>query len=522
MSSINLIYSFRVRLLLVLATLLIATLGVQYYLNRRADQKQATLNLHAQEESARIIAEQEQALAAAFRLGVMSISKNDSLIELRDRSNQPLLEEQAGRVTNILVVDSMGHVIDSLNPRYTPIKQPDGSLQYFNLHDVPLPRLINPGLQADDGDVRQFAQASATMFPPEMRAGAPRAFSFPVDTTDGRFYVIIALGTASAPSGQLNRASLRPLVYTVGIFLGATLITAFLVWRFTQPIKDLSEAARRVAAGDFAFRVPAERRDEMGELASGFNEMIAKLDRSRIIEAKLNQVERSAVVGRLASAIAHEIRNPLNYINLTLDHLRTALAPEESKKRATFERLAVQLKAEVTRINTRISEFLNYTRPAKLDLRPLDLRAQAEDALHLVEVQAAENGIQTHIEQKGTVPPVIGDAESLRSVLTNLFINGLQAMDGGRGQLSVTISAEDSGRRARVDVTDTGRGIAPEHLSQLFEPYFSTKETGTGLGLAIVKKAIDDHGGTIQVQSKLNAGTTFTITLPTKQNGEKK
>jgi signal transduction histidine kinase len=117
---------------------------------------------------------------------------------------------------------------------------------------------------------------------------------------------------------------------------------------------------------------------------------------------------------------------------------------------------------------------------------------------------------------------VIGDAESLRSVLTNLFINGLQAMDGGRGQLSVTISAEDSGRRARVDVTDTGRGIAPEHLSQLFEPYFSTKETGTGLGLAIVKKAIDDHGGTIQVQSKLNAGTTFTITLPTKQNGEKK
>ncbi|HEV7843699.1 MAG TPA: ATP-binding protein, partial [Pyrinomonadaceae bacterium] len=296
----------------------------------------------------------------------------------------------------------------------------------------------------------------------------------------------------------------------------ATFAVAILVWRFTRPITDLSNAARRVAAGDFDFRVPAaDRSDEMGQLAARFNEMIGRLGHMRELEGRLHQAEQSAVVGRLASAIAHEIRNPLNYINLTLDHLRTAFAPEDQKKRETFERLAQQLKVEVARINTRISEFLNYSRPAALELRPLDLRAEAEDALRMVEVKAAESGIQTRVEQSGEVPLVMGDEEALRSIFTNLIINGMQAIDGEGGNLIVKIAAENSGHNARIEIADTGRGIAPEDISKVFEPYFSTKETGTGLGLAIVKKAVDDHGGTISVRSKQDAGTTFTITLPT-------
>jgi signal transduction histidine kinase len=90
-------------------------------------------------------------------------------------------------------------------------------------------------------------------------------------------------------------------------------------------------------------------------------------------------------------------------------------------------------------------------------------------------------------------------------------------MDGSGGKLSVVLSSEDEGRRARIDVTDSGRGIAPEDISKVFEPYYSTKETGTGLGLAIVKKTVDDHHGTISVKSKVGEGTTFTITLPTNQ-----
>lgn len=505
MRALKLFSSFRMRLLLVLAVLLILTLGVQYY-----------LNLLAGRRNSRVVAEQEQALAAGVELGVKAITSGDYLITLREQARQPLLDEQAGRVTNILVVDNKGQVRDSLDPDYNPEKV-NGVLQYKQLRDVPLPPLINAGQLADDNPI--LPQTSSP--PTQYRSGAPRAFPFPVETTDGRWYVIVALGRANMPSSLLNRQAARPLLYTLAVLLVTTFFTAVLVWRFTRPIKDLSNAARRVAAGQFDSHVQgSDRSDEMGQLVTVFNEMIGKLGRTRELEAQLHQAEQSAVVGRLASAIAHEIRNPLNYINLTLDHVRTALAPEDPQKRATFNRLADQLKAEVARINTRISEFLNYTRPSKLELRAVDLRAAAEDALRMVEVQAEESNIKVSIEVSGDVPPVMADAESLRSVFTNLLINGLQAIDGEGGELSIRLSAEQMGHAAHIEITDTGQGIAPDNISLVFEPYFSTKETGTGLGLAIVKKAIDDHGGTISVKSKQGSGTTFIITLPTERKDE--
>jgi signal transduction histidine kinase len=505
---VQFINSFRVRLLLVLAALLIAMLGVQYY-----------LNVLAERNNARVVAEQEQALAAGVEIGVKSISTPDRLIELRDNANQPLLNEGAGRVTNILTVDSEWQIQDSLDPAYLPKENADGTYQYFHLRDATtLPPLVNAGqLVVDPAQLPPSARNAA-----QTRAGAPRAFPFPVDTVRGRWYVFVALGRAKATVGMWNRQAARPLLYTLAVLLVAISFAALLVWRFTRPIEELSAAARRVAAGDFDFHVPAaERSDEMGQLARVFNEMINRLARTRELEAQLHQAEQSAVVGRLASAIAHEIRNPLNYINLTLDHLRSSLAPEDPKKRETFERLASQLKTEVGRINRHISDFLNYSRPARLELRPLDLRAEIEDALRLVEVQASESNIKMELKSAGEIPPALGDAESLRSVFTNLFLNAVQAINGdGGGQLTITLAAEEANQRARVDITDTGPGIPPEHISKVFEPYFSTKETGTGLGLAIVKKAIDDHGGTITVISKQGTGTTFTITLPTERKDE--
>src|SRR2546428_4661491 len=109
----------------------------------------------------------------------------------------------------------------------------------------------------------------------------------------------------------------------------------------------------------------------MGELTTLFNEMTTKLGRAHELEAQLHETEKAAVVGRLGSAIAHEIRNPLNYINLTLDHLRLRYAPDDPEKRASFEKLTNQIKSEVARINQQISDFLNYSRPAKADLRPV-------------------------------------------------------------------------------------------------------------------------------------------------------
>ena len=148
-------------------------------------------------------------------------------------------------------------------------------------------------------------------------------------------------------------------------------------------------------------------------------------------------------------------------------------------------------------------------------MRPLDLRATLEDALRIVEAQAADGGIEIAFEPTGDVRRIIGDAESLRSLFTNLIINAVQAIeiDHRGGRLTVTLAREGADR-VRVGVSDTGAGIPAENLPQIFEPYFSTKETGTGLGLAIAKKAADDHGGTITAESKPGTGTTFTVTLP--------
>ena len=336
------------------------------------------------------------------------------------------------------------------------------------------------------------------------------AHAIPIETSKGRWYVIVILKTDKK---EIFQKASQPLIYTLLILLFSTATTFFLVWQFTRPIANLSEAARRVAAGDLSFRVKdAERTDEVGQLALQFNEMTAELEKSRHLEAQLQQAEKSAVVGRLASAIAHEIRNPLNYINLTLDHLRVKFAPSEDGKRADFEKLTVQLKTEVGRINNQVSDFLRYSRPLKLNLQPISARSVVEDSLRIIEPQAAEQNIKIDFIEEENVPRVLGDAEVLHSVFNNLLINAVQAMEKSGGTLDINISATEN--FVKIEVIDRGVGISEENLDKIFEPYFSTKETGTGLGLAIVKKNIDDHNGLIDVESKLGEETKFTVKLP--------
>jgi signal transduction histidine kinase len=250
----------------------------------------------------------------------------------------------------------------------------------------------------------------------------------------------------------------------------------------------------------------------MGTLASRFNEMTRELEKKSEIEAKLKEAEKSAVVGRLGSAIAHEIRNPLNYINLTLDHLRVKFAPETDGKRTDFEKLTAQLKAEVARINQQISDFLSYSRPPKLNLAPTDVTEVVRASLRLVEAEAEDLRIGITLTKAEDTPPILGDAEYLRSVFNNLFINAVQAMETTGGRLDVSIAPDED--FVKIEVADTGSGIPEENLGKIFEPYFSTKETGTGLGLAIVKRVVEEHNGRIEVESKPGHGTKFTVRLP--------
>lgn len=498
-----LVESFRARLLLLLALMLGLTLGIQYY-----------FNLRSVKNNAKMIIEQEQAIMTGIALGLNSLQSEQYLDQILGSLKDPLLNNKNVRVKNILVVDDAGNVIDSLQKEFVPKQREDGTTQYVQFQDLELPPLRSAVQYTGPHD-----QLPAWI-PPSTTTdyGAAGAFYFPVQTDKGRRFIIVVLDSANILTNVFERQGTRSALYTLGVLLVTTLITGYFVWRFTRPIKELSVAARKVAGGNFDVQVDSERRDEMGTLASAFNEMTAKLGRARELETQLHQAEKGAVVGRLAAAIAHEIRNPLNYINLTLDHLRSSFAPHDPSKRTTFVRLTDQLKAEVARINRHITDFLKYSRPSKLELQDLDIRVEAEDALRLVEGRADECGIETRILQDGTLLHVMADRESLRSVFTNLVINAVEAIDGDGGSVSIKLS--NTGQNSvKVEVIDTGHGISPDDISKVFEPYFSTKETGTGLGLAIVKKAIDDHGGTISVASKEGGGTTFTIILPAKEKG---
>lgn len=495
------IQSFRARLLLLLAMMLGLTLGIQYY-----------FNLRTVRSNARMVIEQEQAIMTGIALGLESLKSEQYLDEIIGGLREPLLNDKNVRVKNILVVDDDGNVRDSLIPEFNPREREDKTTRYVQFKDIQLLPLRS---------AVQFTNEHEQLpswIPPstDVDFGEAGAFYFPVQTDKGRRFIIVVLDSAHILTNVLERQASRSALYTLGVLFVTTLVTGFFVWRFTRPIKELSIAARKVAGGDFDVQVPAEGLDEMGTLASAFNEMTGKLGRARELETQLHQAEKGAVVGRLAAAIAHEIRNPLNYINLTLDHLRSSFAPTDQDKRETFVRLTDQLKTEVARINRHISDFLKYSRPTKLELQDVDVRAEAEDALRLVAVRADECGIETKIVQDQKLPPVVADRDSLRSVFTNLVINAVEAINGAGGSISIKLS--NPANSVKVEVTDSGCGIAAEDISKVFEPYFSTKDTGTGLGLAIVKKAVDDHGGSISVTSREGSGTTFTIILPAKEN----
>ena len=494
--------TFRGRLLLILAVLLIATISVQYY-----------LNFKTQDENNDLREAQARALVAGITLGFRSIPLETLRVkDLFDEKDQTYFDEATKqRIKDIIIIDSNWHVNDCLSPNYLPSYDTNDNVVYKKLSEITdLPPLME-GSRLGPDLVNFPNQKTASN-----RNQPDEAHAIPLDTSLGRYYVMVILKNDKSDAAW--RAA-QPLVFTLSILLVSSLITFLLVWRFARPIADLSSAAREVAEGNLKVRVPDEhRKDEMGRLALNFNEMAAELEKTRDLEAKLQQAEKSAVVGRLGSAIAHEIRNPLNYINLTLDHLRSKYSPDDPEKRATFNKLTSQLKAEVARINQQISDFLNYSRPAEATLRPVSARKVIEDSLRIAEAEAAEKDVTIGLVEHENVPEVMGDPEFLRSVFNNLFINALQSMGGKGGHLGIKILPDSGGKFVDFEISDTGSGISEEHLSNIFEPYFSTKETGTGLGLAIVQKIVDIHNGKIEVESTEGVGTKFTVKLPKAEN----
>src|SRR5829696_5813832 len=331
----NFFNTFRGRLLLILSFLLIATLCVQYY-----------LNLLNQKENDELRDAQAKALVAGITLGSNGITSTNSYMdELIRREGQTYFDEAAAaRVRDVIIIDNQWRIRDSLTPDFQPTTGPNGEDVYKNLSDLPDLPPLKEGARLGD-DLSHFPNAIDTKGDDDDEARA-----IPIETTsEGRWYIMVLLRNDKKEDAR--RATL-PLVVTLIVLSISTLVTFVLVWRFTRPIANLSNAARQVADGNLNVRVPDNgRTDEMGQLAQRFNEMTAELEKSEELQEQLRQAEKSAVIGRLGSAIAHEIRNPLNYINLTLDHLRSKFSPDEPEKTVAFTKLISQIKSEVARIN---------------------------------------------------------------------------------------------------------------------------------------------------------------------------
>ncbi len=339
--------------------------------------------------------------------------------------------------------------------------------------------------------------------------------TIPIVVGDRRVGYLLITRILDDFSALSKSALMTRLLATFGVFAVGMLLSLFLSSSFSRPIQDLTQAAQRVASGDLAAAVPPGGGDEMGSLTRAFNEMVERLRENKRLEERLHFAERSTAMGRLASAVAHEIRNPLNFINLSIDHVRGKLAPEDPDRRESFDTILGNVKSEISRLNRLVGDFLSFGKPMRLDSRPCAVDKIVRDVAALVDHKARDQGIVLNVESEAGLPEVVADAELLKTCFLNLMINAVDAMPGG-GFLSASIGrvSTDAGESIQVSITDTGSGMTAEEVDTAFEPYFSTKDTGLGLGLALTRKIVEDHGGAISLESVHGRGTSARISIP--------
>lgn len=228
----------------------------------------------------------------------------------------------------------------------------------------------------------------------------------------------------------------------------------------------------------------------------------------RRLQQEVERTKRLASLGSLAAGVAHEIRNPLSSVKGFATYFREKLK-DSPQDRDT----ATTMIQEVERLDRVIGQLLEFARPSTLKIKPVRVTDLIRHSLKLIEGDARTKGVEVKTDLPANLPQALMDADRMNQVLLNLYLNAIQAMDGG-GVLQVTVSRDDSRKLTTITVSDNGRGIEAADQERIFDPYFTTKSDGTGLGLAIVHKILDAHGGSIKVRSLKGAGTTVTMTLP--------
>jgi len=298
------------------------------------------------------------------------------------------------------------------------------------------------------------------------------------------------------------------VIFALAVFLSYLAVNYLL-----RPLAAMGAVAQRVADGryDRPFQRPGT--DEIGRIMAVFNTMTEQLAEQKQREEKLHALERRAILSETAAVLAHEIRNPLNLINLTAGHMARQFLPEDPKSRETYLGLTENLKAQVAHLNTMVGEFLTAGKPTVLKKQTVALRALIEQTGVLARQKWAVRDIRLENAMDESVTAFV-DPEQMRLVFLNLFINAAEAIGQG-GTIGVAVASQPG--QLVIRVYDTGPGIEEQYLEKIFEPYFMKRPDGTGLGLTLVRRIVEEHGGTVTARNREEGGMCFTITLPRKE-----
>jgi len=334
----------------------------------------------------------------------------------------------------------------------------------------------------------------------------------PLTGLDQQLLGILLVADSRQPYVELRQhiRSAALLSGSAGVLL-AILLSGWAASRVTRPVEQLAQAARQVASGDWNAQVPVASSDELGELAESFNRMTQELmeQRERVVQA-----ERVAAWRELARRLAHELKNPLFPLQLTVENLLRARQQSPEQFEEIFRESSSTLLAEIANLKTIISRFSEFSKMPQPHFQRVQVNDLVQNVARLFQAQlhAEERGsIECKLELAESMEPVAADPELLHRALSNLVLNAMDAMPQGG---TLTLRTRQDGDRACMDVLDTGVGLTPEECERVFTPYYTSKTHGTGLGLAIVQSVISDHGGRISVRSEAGRGTAFMIELP--------
>ena len=332
--------------------------------------------------------------------------------------------------------------------------------------------------------------------------------AIPLGGRENNLLGVLLIGTSRKELVELE-SSLRTIGIAVagaGILVGMAL-SWWATARVTRPVRRLAASAEKVAAGNWGATVEMTSTDEIGQLASAFNRMTRQLLEQR---ERLVQAERVAAWRELARRLAHELKNPLFPLQITVENMQRARESYPEQFDEVFREGTATLLAELSALKQIIGRFSDFAKMPAPEMQPVNFNELVTATLKLFEAQLAGAHIRAETVLDPAVAPVPADPEQMTRALRNLVLNAIDAMPEG-GTLKVRTVALGSG--LRLEISDTGHGLTPEECERLFTPYYTNKQHGTGLGLAIVQSVVSDHKGRIAVESQPGKGTTFRIEL---------